>query len=179
MQPNRSLVALILVAAVAGLVLGRSLAARSAGSGQARVVYVVDGDTVHVERGGRELIVRLIGVDAPEVPHPGKPGACYGAEATTFVRRAVLGRPVRLVAGVEPTDRYGRSLAEVVVLAGPLAGRDLSEELAAHGLARPLAIPPNTSDAPRIATLVRQAQRASLGLWSACGFTAAFPNARR
>ena len=175
----RSTVVLALVvglAAFAGALLAGAWPA--SGSGAVRVVYVVDGDTVHVARGAGEVIVRVIGVDAPEVPHPGKPGACYGAQATSFVRRALLGRRVRLRVGVEPHDRYGRTLARVVAVDGPLAGRDLSEELARRGLARPLPIPPNTEDAPRIGALVDEARRAGAGLWGACGFTASFPNAR-
>jgi micrococcal nuclease len=173
---------LVLVAAVVGLAafVGALLAGAwpASGSAAARVVYVVDGDTVHVARGAGEVVVRVIGVDTPEVPHPGRAGACYGAQATSFVRGALLGRRVRLRVGTEPRDRYGRTLARVEAVDGPLAGRDLSEELARRGLARPLPIPPNTDDAPRIQALVDDARHAGAGLWGACGFTAAFPNAR-
>jgi micrococcal nuclease len=171
-----ALVAVVVLSALAGVALSGALTAAAPRAD--RVVYVVDGDTVHVARGGQEVIVRVIGIDAPEVPHPRKAGACYGAEATSFVRRALLGRRVRLHVGTEPRDRYGRTLARVEAVDGPIAGRDLSEELARRGLARPLPIPPNTDDAPRIAALVDAARRAGAGLWTACGYTAAFPNAR-
>jgi endonuclease YncB( thermonuclease family) len=37
-----------------------------------RVVWVVDGDTIHVRLGTRVETVRHIGVNAPEVPHEGR-----------------------------------------------------------------------------------------------------------
>ena len=45
---------------------------------RAVMVRVVDGDTVQVKtRSGRELPrIRVLGISAPEIPHPGKPGEC-------------------------------------------------------------------------------------------------------
>ena len=117
----------------------------------------------------------MIGIDTPEIAHEERPAACYGPEAATWVRERLDGRRVRLVRGAEPVDRFGRSLARVQVLEGPLAGRDLSRSVAEQGLARPLPIEPNTDDAPAIAELVRRARAARLGLWGACGFATAFP----
>jgi micrococcal nuclease len=139
------------------------------------VVSVADGDTFHVDLPTGEETVRVIGIDTPEIAHEERPAACYGPEAATWVRQRLDGRRVRLVRGAEPVDRFGRSLARVQVLEGPLAGRDLSRSVAEQGLARPLSIEPNTDDAPAIAELVRRARAARLGLWGACGFAAAFP----
>ena len=38
----------------------------------ARVVRVIDGDTIRVRLQGKEYTVRLIGVDTPETVHPAK-----------------------------------------------------------------------------------------------------------
>ena len=168
-------VAILLLVIVA---LGAGWRVARPGSGDAtrgRVVYVPDADTVDVRLDGAQTPVRVIGVDAPEVAHDGRPAACYGDRAGAFVRSALDGRRVRLVPGVERHDRYGRLLAAVIPVDGPLAGRDLAETLAREGLARSLAIPPNDANAAVIAGLVAEARAARRGLWSACGFHAAFP----
>lgn len=47
------------------------------------VAYVLDGDTVKVTTpNGRDVRVRLLGISAPEIPHPGKPGECYGSPSS-------------------------------------------------------------------------------------------------
>jgi micrococcal nuclease len=171
-----ALAAIVLVVVVLARLVDRVTASPGGtAGGEGRVVYVVDGDTVHVVLGGDETIIRVIGIDTPEVRHGDRPGACFGDDAARFARAALLGRRVHVTVGVERRDRYGRTLATLVPVDGPLAGRDLSEALAAAGLARPLAISPNTADAPRIAALVAAARRGGKGLWSACGFAAAFP----
>jgi micrococcal nuclease len=57
------------------------------------VERVIDGDTLVMNNGER---LRLIGVDTPETQHAKKPVQFYGREATTFTRRMVEGRRVRL-----------------------------------------------------------------------------------
>ncbi|MGA0122735.1 MAG: thermonuclease family protein, partial [Gaiellales bacterium] len=79
-------------------------------------------------------------------------------------------RPAR-----EQRDRYGRLLARVEGVDGPLAGRDLARALALSGLARSLAIAPNLDDAGPIAERVARARLLRRGLWGACGEARAFP----
>src|SRR4051812_9959267 len=103
--------------AIPGLVLALALAVASGmrdwggtGSGEhdARVVRVVDGDTVVLSGLGK---TRLIGVDTPEV-YGGV--ECYGREASAFTKRTLPpGESVRYRLGTEPRDRYGRALAYV------------------------------------------------------------------
>jgi micrococcal nuclease len=92
------------------------------------VIYVVDGDTVHVTVGGRKEKVRLIGIDTPEV------GQCDAGKATALAKRLALGRAVTLVG--DPTqatrDRYGRLLAYVVLR----GGLDLGYQELVRGYAR-------------------------------------------
>ena len=93
--------------------------------------YVFDSDTFEVkEPAGR---VRVRGVNAPEITHDGEPAQCYGPEATTRARAAVLGKPVTLDSDpTQPaTDRYGRQLRYVDV-----AGTDLGQMLLDGGFAR-------------------------------------------
>lgn len=143
------------------------------------VTAVADGDTVTVRMPGYDGPVRLIGIDTPEIDHPGKPGACFGEDAASATRAWVLGRSVRVEPGREQFDRYGRLLARLTPLDGPVAGRDLARVIALSGYARELPIAPNVDDAPAIAERVAMAERRGRGLWSACGFAAAFPGRDR
>ena len=132
----------------------------------ARVVRVVDGDTIRVVQDGREEPIRYIGVDTPETVKPGEPVQCFGQQASTFNKRLVEGRRVRLRIGRERRDRYGRLLAYVYVV--DEGKRFVNAELLRRGYARTLAIPPNTDRAGRFAVLERRARKSGLGLWTAC-----------
>jgi endonuclease YncB( thermonuclease family) len=86
----------------------------------ARIVRVVDGDTLRVRlSSGRQVTVRLIGIDTPETKRPGVPVECGGTPASAYMRRIALqhgrGRSVTLVSdpSQDATDRYGRTLAYV------------------------------------------------------------------
>ena len=110
------------------------------------VAYVLDGDTVQVTtEDGREVRVRFLGISAPEIPHPGKPGECYGFAATRHLKKLVpAGTRVTLVS--DPTqddvDDYGRWLRYVQafghdvgaaqIRAGAAAARDSSTPVSRH-----------------------------------------------
>lgn len=158
----------ILLAVVALLVLrpwegGEQLA----GSVEAEVVRVVDGDTVEARVGGDVERVRLIGVDTPESVAPGRPVECFGPEASRFAKRLMDGRQVRLVLGEERRDHYGRLLA-YVYLGDAGDERFVNAALVRGGYARTLTIPPNDRYAPLLRRLELRAARAGRGLWTAC-----------
>jgi micrococcal nuclease len=136
-----------------------------ASSTTARVLRVVDGDTILVAVGGRQERVRYIGVDTPETVKPHTRVQCFGKRASAANHRLVDGRTVRLVAGAEARDRYGRLLAYVYRASD---GRFVNEALIRGGYATTLAIAPNVRFAGRFAALARQARDAGRGLWSAC-----------
>jgi micrococcal nuclease len=160
----------LVVAVLAGLLV-RGLVHRGASDpavagGLARVVRVVDGDTIVVRLAGHEEKVRYIGMDTPESVKPGVPVQCYAKRASAENGRLVAGQEVRLVVGTEPRDRYGRLLAYVYRASD---GRFVNAALVAGGFARTLTIPPNDRFEARFAALQRRAQRADRGLWRACG----------
>lgn len=129
---------------------------------EGRVTRVVDGDTIVVDG----VKVRLIGVDTPESRRPGSPVECFAFEATA--RTAALlpvGTRVRLVADVDPSDRYGRALA-YVYRAGD--GLFVNASLVEDGYATVLTVPPDVRFAETFLELERAARAASRGLWSAC-----------
>jgi len=133
------------------------------GAAEAKVVRVVDGDTFEAQIGAVVEDVRLIGVDTPETVKPGEPVQCYGPQASRFAHREFEGRQVWLVFGVERRDIYDRLLAYAYI-----GHRFLNAELLRLGLARTLAIPPNTRHSARFEQLQLQAARAGRGLWGAC-----------
>jgi micrococcal nuclease len=90
---------------------------------------------------------------------------CFGKRASAANRRLVGGREVRLIAGAEARDRYGRLLAYVYRVSD---GQFVNEALIRGGYATTLAIAPNVHFADRFAALARQARDAGRGLWSAC-----------
>jgi micrococcal nuclease len=130
---------------------------------EARVVRVVDGDTIEARIDGELEDVRYIGLDTPETVKPGAPVECFGARASSFNHRLVEGRRLRLVFGVERYDVYGRLLAYAY-----LGRRFVNAILVRHGLARTLTIPPNDRFAPLLRGLELDAARAGRGLWGAC-----------
>lgn len=181
-RASRLLILLVLLVAVvvARLVPMPEEAPPATGSGPvvagpAVVLDVLDGDTIRVRMAGYEGPVRIVGIDTPEIEHPGKPAGCFGEQAAAATRAWLLGRTVALVPAREQRDRYDRLLARVEPTDGPIAGRDLARTLALSGLARVLTIAPNTEGAAAIGVAVGSAQRHGRGLWTACGFAAAFP----
>lgn len=167
----------------ASILLGLLLAAVLAGAGEppAQVLRINDGDTLTVRLGGRQELVRLIGVDAPEMSYSKslarkaqKAGRSPEAEARAGAasRAALLelvahGEVVRLVDGRPQTpqrDRYGRRLAFVYLADGRL----LNRELIAQGWARAYRsfAYRHKSDFLRAEKQARQAKR---GLWAQGG----------
>jgi endonuclease YncB( thermonuclease family) len=79
---------------------------------------VLDGDTFDLatcESDEDAERVRLLGVDAPEISHPGTPADCYGEEATAELERIIRGRSLRLEFDVECEGSFGRTLAWVFI----------------------------------------------------------------
>jgi micrococcal nuclease len=132
-------------------------------SADAYVTRVVDGDTVEAQIGDEVEDVRLIGIDTPETVKPEAPVECFGPQASSFTHRVLEEQPVRLVFGVERRDVYGRLLAYVYI-----GHRFFNAELVRRGLARTLAIPPNTLHKALFRRLELRAARAGRGLWGAC-----------
>jgi endonuclease YncB( thermonuclease family) len=61
------------------------------------VVRVADGDTLTAETdNGTKLRIRLLGIDAPEVSHNGKPGQPFGTEAQDHLVQLVRDKKVRV-----------------------------------------------------------------------------------
>jgi micrococcal nuclease len=156
------------IAAAAAALLAVVMALLLDGS-DARVVRVVDGDTIRVLIGGRERYVRLLGIDTPETHRPGVAIECGGPEASRHLSRLLPPGTVVSLApdpGQDRVDRYGRLLAYVWLPGGRLA----EEEQVTAGWAtvyvyggRPVA-----RDA-QLRRAMGSARAARRGVWGECG----------
>lgn len=151
------------IAAMTGLLYWLIAGPAAAGAVAARVLEVIDGDTLRVAlAGGVSERVRLIGLDAPELVGPERGEEPYAAAAADFLGQlSPPGSVVRLVPGEEPRDRHGRLLAHVYGREGLLA-----EALLTRGLALACAILPNVALAEQLAAAQAGARRAGIGLWA-------------
>jgi micrococcal nuclease len=141
-----------------------------AGSVNADVTHVVDGDTIDVRTLEGDETVRYIGIDTPETVKPGTAVQCGGPKAHAVNERLVGGRTVTLRFDAERRDIYGRLLA-YVFLPDDRPGMPalfVNAELARRGLARPLTIAPNDSHAALFARLAARAGARGRGLWGRC-----------
>ncbi len=92
--------ALLFALLVGGVVAGAFPAGVAAqdripsGATRAKVVAVLDGDTIVVEVAGRRVRVRYIGIDTPETKRPDTPVQCFGKAATRANERLVAGERV-------------------------------------------------------------------------------------
>lgn len=81
----------------------------------ARVLRVVDGDTIEVSLSNRRETVRLIGIDSPEIKDERKSAQCFGKEASIKAKEVLTGKAIILES--DPTqenrDEYGRLLRYV------------------------------------------------------------------
>lgn len=149
-----------------------------------RAVRVVDGDTLVVSSHGRPLRLRLIGVDAPELPRTygrlrrsaGAEG-CAGRAAERALSKLIrAGAVLHVASDREPFDPYGRRLGYVWTDEGadpgrPGGGRHLgvfvNAALIRSGHARAVVIEPND----RFAAVLAAAETASAPGTRARGMT--------
>jgi endonuclease YncB( thermonuclease family) len=127
------------------------------GSIEAKVVRVLDGDTIEVEINGMPTRVRYIGMNTPEVDPP-QP---FAKEASDFNRFLVEGKTVRLEKDVSEVDKYGRLLRYVYV-----DNIFVNAELVRVGLATSWAYPPDTKYQQLLERAAAEAKNAKRGLWA-------------
>jgi micrococcal nuclease len=133
---------------------------------RATVLRVVDGDTFLARRDGRELRVRLIGVDAPESVKPDSPVECYGPEASRELHDLLpAGASVR--GAYEPggeTDQFGRQLWDVWLA----DGRFVQALLVSRGAVDARLYRPQHEYAALLARLEDAARAGGRGMWGRC-----------
>ena len=75
---------------------------------------VVDGDTIQVDNNGNQLIIRLVGIDAPELPKKKNlPGQPFCVKAKEYLANRILNKVVDIK--FYGKNRHGLLLGEVFV----------------------------------------------------------------
>lgn len=167
-RPLSLLLAAALAAGVAGCGGGGDAGAPPAPDAAARVVRVVDGDTVILRLDGDDRRVRLLGVDAPESVTPDRPVECWGPQSAAAGRRLMPAGAAVTVA-TDPTqgaeDRFGRLLAEVTVGDAP---ETVNVALVRQGAAEVFRGDGRGRLQPALRAAEREARDAGRGLWGSC-----------
>ena len=132
---------------------------------EARVVRVVDGDTIVIDRGLGDERLRYIGVDTPETVKPGSPVEWMGHEASLANEALVEGRTIVLEKDVSDVDRFGRLLRHVWLHGQSWVLVDL--ELVRLGYARVSTFPPDVKYADLYLAAQVDAREHDRGLWGA------------
>lgn len=126
------------------------------------VASIVDGDTLRLVIDGREVPVRLTGIDTPEV-YPDV--ECYGPEAeAALASYAPVGSTLAYEYDVEQRDQYDRELMYLYTLDGQFINYLLVRE----GYAFELHYEPNTRYRDMIVDSEQYASEVGLGLWGSC-----------
>ena len=121
----------------------------------ATVVSVGDGDTVRVSEGSKRITVRLACIDAPETSQ--RP---WGARSMALLQRLTpVGSEVTL--RVKTTDRYGRTVAELLNRRG-----NVNQLMVRAGQAFAYRRYLRQCDAQKYLEIENEAKRQSLGVWS-------------
>ncbi|MBU1017775.1 lamin tail domain-containing protein [Patescibacteria group bacterium] len=79
----------------------------------ARVLKIIDGDTLEVEIDNESFKIRLIGVDTPETVHPFLEEEEFGKEASDYLKNLLANQTVVLEFDETTMDTYNRLLAYV------------------------------------------------------------------
>ena len=130
----------------------------------AKVIAVLDGDTVLIRRAHGVLKIRLADIDAPEVGHTGLGGQPpnsqtsqpFGASSQRSLSDLVLGKQVSVVS--QATDQYGRMVAHLSV-----DGLDVNTEQIRRGMAWEYSFHHSNRELIALESEARQAPR---GLWT-------------
>ena len=121
----------------------------------ATVVSIGDGDTIRVSEGSRRITVRLACIDAPETSQ--RP---WGAKSTALLRQLTpIGSQVAL--RIQTTDRYGRTVAELLNRQG-----NVNQQMVRAGQAFAYRKYLRQCDADKYLQLEGEAKRQGIGVWS-------------
>ena len=123
-------------------------------AGQYKVVKIYDGNTIKVSGQGKEIPIRLVGIDSPEKGQP------YFDASRELLRNAILHKRIDIIShGVDP---YKRLLAEAF-----LGGENINIEILRAGLAEVYRgeLPADLDLRPYLRA-EKDAREAMRGIWS-------------
>ena len=116
----------------------------------AKVIAVLDGDTVLVKRAKGLVKIRLVGIDAPEKAQT------FGESSKRSLSDMVMGKQVNIKS--QAIDKYGRMVASINV-----NGLDVNAEQLRRGMAWENS---NFHSDKKLLALQEEAKQATRGLWA-------------
>ena len=130
----------------------------------AKIIVVIDGDTVVIRRASGLVKIRLADIDAPEVGHPGMGGQpsnsqiaqSFGEISKQSLSDMVLGKKVHVIS--QTVDKYGRMVAHLSV-----NDVDVNTEQIRRGMAWEYS---HFHSNKSLIALQEEAKNASRGLWT-------------
>ncbi|OGH16869.1 MAG: hypothetical protein A3C22_02355 [Candidatus Levybacteria bacterium RIFCSPHIGHO2_02_FULL_37_10] len=132
----------------------------------AKVIKVIDGDTVMVLMNNKEEVVRLIGIDTPEVLDERKPVQCFGKQASDKAKEVLNGKIIELEDDSTQSNRdeYGRLLRYIL-----LNNLNFNKLMIDGGFAREYTFKNNFyKHQSEFTKAEKKARESKIGLWSKC-----------
>jgi len=122
-------------------------------------IQVYDGNTIKCRVDGRNVVVRLFGMSAPEEGQYGRPSQPFAREATAFLAKKTHNAWV----GVVPTetDKFSRTIGRVL-----LGEEDIARAMIRAGLAKVYRENLNEPFLTEYTRAEEEAKRQRLGMWS-------------
>lgn len=117
---------------------------------EAKVLAVMDGDTVFVQSGPFKAKLRLVNIDAPEKAQP------FGKQSQESLQSLIGGKVIHVES--KAVDKFGRTIA--VISIGDI---NVNEEQVRRGMAWAYS---RSREGRTYARLQSEAQQARLGLWA-------------
>lgn len=117
---------------------------------EAKVLAVMDGDTVFVKSGAFKAKIRLLNIDAPEKEQP------YGKQSQESLQSLIGGKVIHVES--KAVDKFGRTIALISI--GDI---NVNEEQVRRGMAWANS---RSRESRTYAKLQSEAQQARRGLWS-------------
>ncbi len=119
---------------------------------------MVDGDTLRLENG---QLVRLTGINTPELGRDGAPDQPLAAAARQSLKQLISKGNIQLEPAVKRRDRYRRKLGAVFV-----DGRHAAAVLLEQGLGWHIIVPPDTGYIACLQRAERRARERGAGVWA-------------
>lgn len=130
------------------------------------ITDIVDGDTFKVNIDGKQITVRLLGINTPETVDPRKPPECFGPEASAEAKSILKVGEVKLALNPnrEKIDKYNRLLAYAYLPNGLF----FNEYMVKEGFASEYTYGKAYQYQKEFKAAQMQAQRENKGLWGKC-----------
>lgn len=134
-------------------------------SGAYQITKVIDGDTIEVEIKDKQELVRLIGINTPEVDSPYTKQECFGLEASEYAKKLLDKKEVYLIPDLSGQDRdkYNRLLRYVFLPNGLFVNAEILKNGFAYNY-----IYESFEFMKQFDFWEKQAKKSKIGLWGEC-----------